>query len=484
MAPSNDLLHDSEALLKKIYSAFHPFNPPPEGAYVDCEGVRGNWNIIREMGRKITRSDQPICQLYSGYRGVGKSTELIQLREYLTKNHYKVVYFAADEADIEPQDTQYADILFACTRHLVEAVKLDSAHNPLVQWMQQRWASMKDLALMDMEFEKLNLEQQIGLFPKISATFKAVPDKRREMRRKINNETPSLVQALNAFIHEAEKSLSDDYSQGLVVIVDNLDRIAEIREGEGKPSNYDEIYINRSEMLRGLACHVIYTAPISMVYSELAPQLDDRYAELSVLPMVTVRWADGTVNPEGLSKLKELIIRRIQTVDTRLAQTLEGPVAGLDIPAVFDSPESLERLCLMSGGHARNLMQLIQKAIDWTDTLPISQNAVNRSIADARSTFIKGIQEKQWPLLAQAYRHQQYKRNSDYLRLLLNRCILEYHHYYEDTGLDDTWCNIHPLIEAIPQFQAALNAIPEPTPSGQNEPELSAPNSLDDAEKA
>jgi hypothetical protein len=33
------------------------------------------------------------------------------------------VYFAAEEKDIEPENTQYTDILLACTKHLIEAVK-------------------------------------------------------------------------------------------------------------------------------------------------------------------------------------------------------------------------------------------------------------------------------------------------------------------------------------------------------------------------
>jgi hypothetical protein len=62
----------------------------------------------------------------------------------------------------------------ACTRHLVEAVKIEQ-HNPLLEWMESRWESFKDLMLTEVSFEKLNLEQQISQFSKITATIKAVP---------------------------------------------------------------------------------------------------------------------------------------------------------------------------------------------------------------------------------------------------------------------------------------------------------------------
>jgi signal recognition particle GTPase len=52
------------------------------------------------IGARITRSKEPTCQLYSGLTGVGKSTELLRLQEYLEKNRYFVVYFAADNQDL------------------------------------------------------------------------------------------------------------------------------------------------------------------------------------------------------------------------------------------------------------------------------------------------------------------------------------------------------------------------------------------------
>ncbi|MEM9819190.1 MAG: ATP-binding protein, partial [Cyanobacteria bacterium P01_D01_bin.6] len=273
MTDTSSKLTDEE-LLTEIYSSFEPFLPPVKAAYVDCREVRGKWDVVRELGKRITRSKRPTCQLYTGHRGVGKSTELLRLREFLEAQHYFVVYFAADNEDIEPLDTEYADILFACTRHLAQAIAVQN-NNPLVKWLQERWGALQDLAQSEVQFDGLTLEGQIAQFGSISSTLRAVPDKRRELRKRINDYTPSLVAALNKFIQEAQTTLAPEY-KGIVIMADNLDRIVE-RQEAGKPSNYDEIYLNRSEILRGLDCHVIYTVPISMVYSERATRLEDNY---------------------------------------------------------------------------------------------------------------------------------------------------------------------------------------------------------------
>ena len=190
--------------LTEIYSSFDPFRPPPVGAYVEFKEVRGGWEVTEDLGRRVTRSIVPTCQLYSGHRGIGKSTELLSLKKYLEAKGYFVIYFAADTEDIEPQDAEYADILIACVRHLAEAVKLEE-HNPLLNWMKERWESFKDLALTNVSFEGLSLEAQIAQFAKITANLRATPDKRREIRRKINANTPSLVDAINDFIRHYRK---------------------------------------------------------------------------------------------------------------------------------------------------------------------------------------------------------------------------------------------------------------------------------------
>ncbi len=263
----------TQDLLTEIYNVFNPFDPPPKEAYVNCEEVRGNLNVLRDLGRKIIRSNnKSTCQLYTGHRGVGKSTELLRLKEDLEENNFFVVYFAANDEDIDLEDTEYADILLACTKHLVQAIKLKD-ENPLKglsKWLQERMQSFTDLLLTQLTFDGLSLAAQVSQFAKITATLKAQPDNRRQIRDRINANVPSLLVALNQFIDVAKKSLPNNY-QDLVLIVDNLDRIVERQNAANQLNNYDEIFIKRHEQMRGLHCHVIYTVPIAMVYSERRP---------------------------------------------------------------------------------------------------------------------------------------------------------------------------------------------------------------------
>lgn len=438
------MTQDSEKLLTNLYNAFDPFYPLPAGdpQYVDCREVRGDGDIIEDLGRKIKLSQRMTCQLYAGHRGAGKSTELLRLQEYLQNQGCFVVYFAADDQDINPEDTEYTDILLACTRHLLESLR-NANSKPLRDWMRDRWEDVKDLALTEVSFETLSLESQIAQFAKLTANVRTVPSLRQQIRDKINPHTTTLIDALNEFIVDAKKNLPDKSSQ-LAVIADNLDRIVPFSQ-DGKRSNLDEIFLDRTEQLKALDCHVIYTIPISMVYSNRATELINNYNDPQVLPMIMVQNPDGSTNEAGLAKIKELIEKRVKQVNPN--QSLET--------GLFDSLETLERLCLMSGGHVRNLLLMMQEAITRTEDLPITAKAAQRAITQARDVYRRTPEEGEWQILAKVSHTQRILNNEQHRNLLFSRCILEYR-YYDEEGEMQPWYDVHPLIKGIKQFKDSL----------------------------
>ena len=438
------MTQESEKLLTNLYNAFDPFYPLPAGdpQYVDCREVRGDGDIIEDLGRKIKLSQRMTCQLYAGHRGAGKSTELLRLQEYLQTQGCFVVYFAADDQDINPEDTEYTDILLACTRHLLESLR-NANSKPLRDWMRDRWEDVKDLALTEVSFETLSLESQIAQFAKLTANVRAVPSLRQQIRDKINPHTTTLIDALNEFIGDAKKKLPDKPSQ-LAVIADNLDRIVPFSQ-DGKRSNLDEIFLDRTEQLKALDCHVIYTIPISMVYSNRATELINNYNDPQVLPMIMVQNPDGSTNEAGLAKIKELIEKRVKQVNPN--QSLETEL--------FDSRETLERLCLMSGGHVRNLLLMMQEAITRTEDLPITAKAAQRAITQARDVYRRTPEEGEWQILAKVSQTQRILNDEQHRNLLFSRCILEYR-YYDEEGEMQPWYDVHPLIKGIKQFKDCL----------------------------
>ena len=438
---------DQEQLLNDLYNAFDPYSPLPAGDpnYVDCGEVRGDGNILLDLGNRIKRSQPMTCHLYSGHRGAGKSTELLRLKEFLEERKFFVVYFAADEEDIQSEDAQYTDILLACTRRLLEDLQDAANPNPLLEWLRERWQELKELASTNIDLEKATLQVQIAQFSKITANLRAEPTMRAKIRDKINPHTVSLIEVLNQFIREAKQKLPGD-KQELAVIVDNLDRIVPIVQEKGS-TNHEDIFINRNEQLRALDCHLVYTVPISLLYSPRATDIRDIYSDNLVLPMIMVRDIRGEIYQPGVEKIKEIIYRRVRQFTDLPLET-----------EIFDSADTLEKLALMSGGHVRNLLLLMQDAIGRTENLPISKRAVQIAVTRARDVYRRTVNDNEWQLLAEVSQSKRVINDDKYRSLLFNRCLLEYC-YYDEEGEIQRWCDVHPLIRGIAEFKEALDKI-------------------------
>ncbi|MGK7934152.1 MAG: ATP-binding protein [Microcystaceae cyanobacterium] len=433
-------------LLKQLYNSFNPLQPLKAGAttYINCDDVRGDEDIKIVLGKKILFSDQSqfTYQLYTGHRGAGKSTELERLKQHLEENNFYVIYFAADE-EIEQDDTQHTDILLACTRHLLESLEDEANAAPLVEWLKERWESLKDLASTEINFEKADIQAGIFQFAKVTAVMRTSPSTREKIRQEVEKHTPSLIEELNKFIEEAREKLEN--KAGIVVIVDNLDRISlDIIDPNTKRTNHDQIFIDRSGQLRSINCHMIYTVPISMVYSEKATVLEERFGNTTpVLPMIMTYERDGKEYSEGIEKLKAILEKRIQAVNE--SKTLDD---------IFESQELVKKLCLMSGGHVRNLILLMRTTLERTSSLPIKEKEVKRAISTMRKTYRNAINENQWELLAKVHLSKNKINDYEYQKLLFNRSILEYHAIENDEM--KPWYDVHPLILEIEEFQEAV----------------------------
>ena len=435
------------ALLKRIYNAFDPFRPLPAGdpAYVDCGEVRGEGDILVEVGREILLSDRKTCQLYAGHRGAGKSTELLRLQKHLDESGCFVVYFPTDEEDIDPEDAQYTDILLASTRHLLEGLKDSASPTILLNWLKERWQDLKDFALTEVALESLSIEAQISQFAKITANLRTEPSQRQKIRERVNPHTVTLIEALNQFIKDAKQHLPAGYSQ-LVLIADNLDRIVPIPQEDGR-SNHDQIFIDRSEQLQALDCHLIYTVPISLLYSNRAADVANIYGNTQVLPMIMVQTPENEPYQRGINKVMEILQKRLSLIDPSLS-----------IVHMFEQREALEKLCLMSGGHVRNLLLLMKEAIKYTNSLPIPNRALQRSISELRNTYRNTVFSNEWEALARVYQSKQIENDQLYRGLLFNRCILEYR-YLNGDGESQVWYDVHPLIKGIKEFQDKYNQL-------------------------
>ncbi len=435
-------------ILKGIYNAFNPA-PLPAGSdlYVDCQAVWGGSNVLVALGDTIRFSDEPTCQLYTGHRGGGKSTELLRLKQNLEWKGCTVVYFSAEDTDINPEDVEYTDILIACTRHLLETIR-EADSKPILSWFKERLQALEDLMLTEININNPEATFSISDMAKITTSFKTQPTQRAQLRKVLNPYTDKLVDALNQFIADAQQKLPSD-RQRLVLIADGLEKVTLVPREEGR-TNHDEIFIDHSEQLKGLNCDLIYTVPISLVLSSRGPDLMEIYnCTPHVLPMIMTRNRQDSDHDQGLAILYNIIQSRVNSVQAEPEMVLESEV--------FDGPAILKQLCLMSGGHVRNLMLLVQTAIKYNEeeALPIRATGLEQAVRQLRKIYRDAVSADQWDLLAAVHETKQIINDEAHRRLLFNRCLLEYRE-------EESWHSVHPVLRDVSEFKTALDKRKKP----------------------
>jgi hypothetical protein len=118
----------------------------------------------------------------------------------------------------------------------------------------------------------------------------------------------------------------------------------------------------------------------------------------------------------------------------------ENVVQRLDlITEIFDSPETLERLCRVSGGHVRNLLVLLSRCLERDDP-PLSRNCIEGVIRQRRNELTLAITEDEWELLRQVAQQKSLRGEERYQILVRDMFVFE----YRDS--EGSWFNINPIL--------------------------------------
>lgn len=265
--------------LERFYQACNPSRPLVMGNasdrqyYIDFTSVRGG-KIIEALQRTITKisPDTRTCQLFTGHIGCGKSTELLRLKTELEQEKFHVVYFESTHV-LEMVDLDVTDIFLAIVGQVSESLEAMNLHvKP--GYFAKLFAEIVDFLQTPMDLE-VQGELSVGI-AKITAKTKESPKLRRRLRDYLEPRTENILQSINEeLLARAKKELKAQGKKGLVVIVDNLDRVA-IRPLPSGRSLPEYLFIDRGEQLRKLDCHLVYTIPLALTFSNDSAELQHR----------------------------------------------------------------------------------------------------------------------------------------------------------------------------------------------------------------
>lgn len=434
--------------LERFYQACNPSRPLIIGNasdrryYIDFAAVRGG-KIIEALQRTIARisPDVPTCQLFTGHLGCGKSTELLRLKAELEVQQFHVVYFESTHV-LEMADVDVTDILLAIAGQVSQSLEATKIRLKPT-YFTKLFGEIVDFLQTPIDLG-VEAELSVGI-AKITAKTKESPQLRRRLRDYLEPRTANILQSINQeLLERANKELKTRGKKGLVVIVDNLDRVA-IRPLPSGRSLPEYLFIERGEQLRKLNCHVVYTIPLALTFSNDSAELQHRLGggvAPKMLPMIPVRLRSGEIFTQGLAMMQQMVLARA------FPDILPSDRLGL-ITEVFDSRETLDRLCLISGGHVRDLLGLLFDCLREQDP-PFERDCVELVIQRQRDYRANAIDPHEWELIFQVVQQQRVRGDIQYHALLRSLFVFEYRDH------QGAWFAVNPVLAETEKFKSWL----------------------------
>lgn len=433
-----------------LRDAFQVCNVEPlEGAdmeryYVDLSAVRKTSAI--DSVSTILEFQKPAdfrTILFTGHRGCGKSTELKRIQNQWEKQYHVIYLEVNEETDIN--DARYTDLYLIVIKQVeFELRKLGLKFDTKLLKNFESW--FKDITKETEETveRSVSIEGEATLKPeapfiaklmvKLLAQIKGSDKQKTTIRQTLEKDLSRLKADINLLLGDAFVKLRKKFPQykGLLIIFDNMDRVP--------PTIAEHLFFDYAAQLQELDCTIIYTVPISVLCSPKNP-LNQFNSDPHIVPMVNIYEFERdrchlNYNQTGLEAVASVIEKRV------------------DINAVFESRQELLNLAKASGGHVRQLMQMIQTACLTASTRKhpkIIAEDIIYAVKQQQFNFERFIPEEHYAFLAQVCISKNVSKDDIGQLMLFNTSVLEYNG-------DKRWNYPNPVVKQNEFFQKAIES--------------------------
>ncbi|MGH2398041.1 MAG: hypothetical protein ACRDFW_13930, partial [bacterium] len=423
------------------YVPLHAFKT--EGRVVSLRGE----DPILPVFDTITLSSSRSCQLFSGYIGTGKSTELKRLAQLLREKDYIVLYSDAQRYHDLAHPIAIEELLVILAGAFGEAAGEHLRKKDLIA--KSYW--QRFLEFLQTEINPESMTVNVGV-----ADLKLNLMHGRPFWLKVRDALGSKIDSLrhdaHEFVGEVVATLKRHFSKapGVVFLFDSLERLrGPENEFKSTMDSVIRVLIQYADLLQLPDCHVVLTVP---PYAALIrPDLSDKYDNLfRVLPAIKVleRGPDETPFPDGILAMATIVEKRIP------ADRVFGAARR----------ELLQKLIISSGGHVRTLLLFLRELLMGTlrGGLPVTEKQVDRVIELYAERARNSIRPEGVHLLDSVRRLTTLDEIQDTELGLLARYIDS--HLVLCYQNDEGWFEVHPLVRDHVCRRAEEMAEAQPSP--------------------
>lgn len=451
-------------LLSDAYSQFDQFHDPidwddPRRVPLNDDAVRGTYySCVDQLRRGIELSGQGdfSTQVFTGFVGSGKSSELKFLAHQLRQSAYEVVFIDTEDFLNLKVAPTISDLLITIARGMDGYLKKALPPDRLSRF-RDFWSRFTALLSSKITVKGFSLKAGVA-----SVDFDLKQNLQFRQRLNAALETqegiPALARECQGFLDESVALLraNSTQSKGVVLILDSFEKAGHPYVTQDIIRAVQTICTRDWDLLR-VPCHAIYTVPPWITFLEWGA--DSAFGRVQMLPMCKLADRETCAPYEpGIRIMMELLNRR----------------APLD--RLFADPQaSVTPVIMASGGYPRDLLRMMKEVIlaislgmekDESLRLPLPVEAARKIVAREidRNTeaFDQALTHENLEMIVRVgrARHIHSHREQDLWRL----AHLFQHHFVLAYQNDQPWFDIHPLVRRSRKVSEAMSAPDEQQP--------------------
>jgi hypothetical protein len=394
--------------------------------YVDWQKELGLDDVKESVLTQLTlsRANGDSTQvLITGQKGTGKSTELYRLRERLRDQHVFVAYENGEFLEQMGSDLTAGDLLYFAAERLVSDLHETGIVTNGVAWT-GFWNSLKS---------KVGVELKGPFGFGIGVSLRDEPTKRSQLRQLLDAERSRFLRMVNVeVLGPAKQQLGEHGFAGITLLMDGLGDIPP--RGIEDPlrsasTNHEQIFVEQGDLLRGLACDVVYTFPIELAYQGLTLG-NQGGGEALELGIVRICNRDGSREERGRATLRRMVEQRAQH-------------CGVALDELFQ-PDDIDLVIDVSGGHIRTVFELLQASINRAglSATPVPSKHVDEAVRKRADMLQRVLRQSHREVLGEVQSNKAIasdSRRKGFTELLFSQHVLA---YYDEHG---TFYGAHPL---------------------------------------
>lgn len=339
----------------------------------------------------------------SGHRGTGKTTELLKLKNEISKTGcFLTIFCDVSNEELDINNIDFVDVIIFMLEQLVKElnsnnIKVNSTDiESFYNWYEQRIVEInsKTDASATIETEAsagINILSLFTLLTKTKAKLSASQDTKDTIRRVFTNKFSEFSTKFNEFIINIKETIQKEkIAKDLLFIVDGFEKIGTLEDRK-------KILLDNSNKFIEINSNIIIALPIEL-FSNISSLSE--FSNPISFPLITL-------DDAGIIKFKEFIYKR---VDERF----------------FANKETISKIIKYGAGSPRETLKIIEEAYIAAENEVIDEKSVIEAKNKISNEIANYLTEKEVDLLKELTIKDTVPYSDTLASLLVKKVVLEY----------------------------------------------------------